>query len=95
MTNRIEQQITERICKQARLANDFTRENEYTCRLKQAERRLEALKNEAEEEPESELWYAKAIARTETEIDFLKELEAERRKYDELRSHIVALMNVY
>ena len=95
MTNRIEQQIAERINKTARFANMFNRENEYTYRREEAQRHLEVLVEEAKEEPESKLWYVEAIARTETEIQLLKELEAERRKYDELRSQIASLMNVY
>ena len=91
-----ESQIQERITKTARLANMFSRENEYTWKLEEKEQYLERLKEEQETAtPEQELWYYKAIVKTETEIRYLKQLEAERRKYDELRSQITALMNCY
>lgn len=96
MTNRIEQQIAERSRKYISFANSFNRENEYTYEREEMERRLEELKTEEiEAKPEHREWYLKAVARTEESIRQLKRLEAERRKYDELKSHLWALANVY
>ena len=96
MTNRIEQQIAERTRKYVSFATSFNRENEFTYEREEEERRLEMLKAEqAEAKPEQQEWYLKAIARSEEAIRQLMRLEAERRKYDELKSHLWSLANVY
>lgn len=96
MLKRTERQIAERITKTAKLASWFDRENTYTWKREELEEHLVMVKKQQEEEnAEDDIWFIKEIVRTETAIQYLKELEDERRKYDELRSHLTALTNVY
>lgn len=96
MSKRTERQIAERMEKTANFANWFNRENTYTWKREEMELYLEEMKQrQIDEKAENDIWFIKEIERTKTAIQYLKELEDERRKYDELRSHLTALTNVY
>lgn len=96
MLKRTERQIVERMEKTAKLANWFSRENTYTWKREEMELYLEDIEQrQIVEKAENDIWFIKEIVRVKTAIRYLKELEDERRKYDELRSHLTALTNVY
>ena len=89
-------QHAERLHKVVRLSAYDAMDNEYTRKLEEATARLESLKAEQAKTGEgNDLWLDREIIRVSTSISFLKQLECERKKYDELRGLLGSVLNVY